>query len=132
MEKSFFGALFDVSFSSLITTRVIKVIYILSMILIGLTALVFVFAAFTDSVAAGLVTLLVFAPLAALVYLIYTRVILEVIICLFRIMETNVELVGAPARRDRPGHAAAPPEPPPAAPPPAEPPSSTPPPVNEP
>jgi hypothetical protein len=33
------------------------------------------------------------APIVSLVYLIYTRVFLEVIIVLFRIMETNVELV---------------------------------------
>ena len=47
MEKGFFGSLFDVSFSSLVTTKVIKVLYILSMILIGLMALIFVGAAFT-------------------------------------------------------------------------------------
>jgi hypothetical protein len=35
--------LFDVSFSSLVTTRVIKILYILSMILIGLAALGFIF-----------------------------------------------------------------------------------------
>ena len=93
MEKGFFGSLFDVSFSSLVAPRVIKVLYVLSMILIGLTALFFVAAAFTDSAASGVITLLVVAPLVALLYLIYVRVILEVIICIFRIMESNVELV---------------------------------------
>ena len=98
MEKGFLGSLFDVSFSSLITTRVIKVIYILSMILIGLMALV---------------------------YLIYVRVILEVIICVFRITETNVELVALQRA------AAGPPTPPPPTPPAPEPPSSAPPPQPE-
>lgn len=111
MEKGFLGSLFDVSFSSLITTKVIKVIYILSMILIGLTALFFVAAAFTESAGAGVITLLVFAPLAALLYLIYVRVILEVIICVFRIMETNVELVSL--QRAATGPATPPPPPPP-------------------
>ena len=111
MEKGFFGSLFDVSFSSLITTKVIKVLYVLSMVLIGLMALVIVASAFTQSVGAGLFTLLILAPLAALLYLIYVRVILEVIICVFRIMETNVELVGL--QRAATGQPTPPPPPPP-------------------
>jgi hypothetical protein len=116
VEKGFLGSLFDVSFSSLITTKVIKVIYILSMVLIGLFALVFVAAAFTESAAGGIITLLVFAPLAALLYLVYVRVILEVIICVFRITETNVELVALQRAAAGPG------TPPPPSPPPSEPP----------
>jgi hypothetical protein len=116
VEKGFLGSLFDVSFSSLITAKVIKVIYILSMVLIGLFALVFVAAAFTESAAGGIITLLVFAPLAALLYLVYVRVILEVIICVFRITETNVELVALQRAAAGPG------TPPPPSPPPSEPP----------
>ena len=67
------------------------------------------------------------APLAALLYLIYVRVILEVIICIFRITETNVELVAlqraatGPATPPPPPPGPIvhePPEPPPSAPPP--------------
>ena len=117
MEKGFLGSLFDVSFSSLITTRVIKVIYILSMILIGLMALFFIAAAFSNSAASGIFTLVIIAPLAALIYLIYVRVILEVIICVFRIMETNVELVSLQRAAAGPG-TPPPPTPPSSAPPP--------------
>lgn len=92
-QKGFLASLFDVSFSSLITTKVIKVIYIISMIVIGLAALVFIGGAFANSAAAGVFMLVIVAPIVSLVYLIYTRVFLEVIIVLFRIMETNVELV---------------------------------------
>jgi hypothetical protein len=126
VEKSFFGALFDVSFSSLITTKVIKVIYILSMVVIGLIALFFVAAAFAQSVAVGLITLVIFAPLVALVYLIYARVILEVIICLFRIMETNVELVELQRAATSPAAPPPPSEPPPAPEPPSTPPPNAP------
>jgi hypothetical protein len=93
VEKGFLGSLFDLSFSSLITTKVIKVLYILSMIVIGLAALAFIGGAFASSAAAGLFMLIIGAPLGALFYLVYTRVVLEVIIVLFRIMESNVELV---------------------------------------
>jgi len=37
--KGFLASLFDTSFSSLVTPRVIKVIYIISMVVIGLAAL---------------------------------------------------------------------------------------------
>lgn len=112
MEKGFLASLFDISFSSLITTKVIKVLYVLSMILIGLLALVFIAVAFAQSVGAGLFTLIIVAPLAALLYLVYTRVLLEVIICLFRIMESNVELV----QLQRAATGATPPTPPPTGP----------------
>jgi len=122
--QGFLASLFDVSFSSLITTRVMKILYILSMVLIGLTALVFVGAAFSNSVAAGLFTLVVIAPFVSLLYLVYVRVLLEIVIAIFRIMETNVELVAL--QRAQPG-APAPPVPAPASPPP--PPSTPPPPA---
>ena len=115
MQKGFFASLFDISFSSLITTKVIKVVYVISMIVIGLAGLVFIVAAAaSDDGAGGLIFALIVVPIFALLYLIYTRIILEVIIVLFRIMESNIELaeiqrraVGAPTPAP-----AAPPEPP--------------------
>jgi hypothetical protein len=92
-ERGFLSSLFDISFSSLITTKVIKVLYVLSMIIIGLGALFFIGAAFADSAAAGVIVLVVVAPLFALLYLVYVRVLLEIVIVIFRIMETNIELV---------------------------------------
>ena len=92
-EQGFLASLFDVEFKSLITTKVIKVLYILSMIGIGLVALAFVVAAFNNNAAAGLLVLIIVAPLMALLYLIYVRVLLEIVIAVFRIMETNTELV---------------------------------------
>ena len=98
-DQGFLASLFDVSFSSLVTTRVIKVLYVLSMILIGLGAIVVIIAAFTNSVAAGVITLFVIAPFVALLYLVYVRVLLEIVIAIFRIMETNVELVALQRQR---------------------------------
>jgi Domain of unknown function (DUF4282) len=116
--QGFFGSLFDVSFSSLVTTRVIKVLYVLSMIIIGLFALFFVVAAFSNSVAGGIIVLLIVAPLAALLYLIYVRVLLELVIVIFRIWETNVELVSLQRGQAAGGSSPAPPpsSPPPPAP----------------
>ena len=122
MQKGFLASLFDPSFSSLITTKVIKVIYMLSMILIGLGALVLVIAAFADERRGRACSCcVVVAPFVSLLYLIYTRVLLEVIIALFRIMETNVELVQL--QRAASSGPAAPSTPPPAPPTPMPPPA---------
>jgi hypothetical protein len=109
-DQGFLGSLFDISFSSLITTKVIKVLYVLSMVIIGLFALVVVVAAFSNSVAGGIVVLVIVAPLAGLLYLIYVRVLLELVIVIFRIMETNVELVSL--QRAQVAGGVAPPPPP--------------------
>ena len=92
-EKGFFGSLFDLSFQSLIATKVIKVLYVLSLTAIGLTAIVFAIAAFSRSAVLGAFTLLVLAPLVSLVYAIYTRVILELFMAVFRIVENGRDLL---------------------------------------
>jgi hypothetical protein len=92
-KAGFFGSLFDLSFTSLVTTRIIKVLYVLAIVVIGLYTLVFIAAGFSHSTADGIVVLVIGAPIFALISLIYTRVLLEVVIALFRIMENTGELV---------------------------------------
>jgi hypothetical protein len=126
-QKGFFGSLFDFSFTSFVTTKIVKFLYVLTVVLLGLGALVFVIASFSSSAAAGLFMLFIGAPLAFLLYVIYTRVLLELFIAIFRIMETNTELValqrqalvgvpGPPTAATSP-MASAPPSAPPPAPP---------------
>jgi hypothetical protein len=93
MQKGFFASLFDTSFTSLITTKIVKALYILSMVLIGIGALVLIIAAFAAKPAVGVIVLVVVAPIYVLVYLIWTRVFLELVIVLFRIMENTQALV---------------------------------------
>ena len=107
MERGFLASLFDVSFESLITTTIIKVVYVLYMIVIGLIALGFTVAAFHASTAAGIFTLLIGAPLASLMYLILVRVFLEAIIALFRIMENTQLMVASGGSVTSPGVAGA-------------------------
>jgi Domain of unknown function (DUF4282) len=93
-DKGFFASLFDLSFTSLITTRIIKVVYVLSLIGIVVTTLYFVFAAFQINGGLGVVTLFVLAPLTALLYVIYTRVFLELVVAIIRIAEYNRDALG--------------------------------------
>jgi len=97
-QRGFFASLFDVSFTSLVMTKIIRVLYILSMIWIGFYALVFIIAAFHTGETAGLVVLFIIAPAISLLFLIYTRLVLEISIAIFRIMENTSELV-AQSRR---------------------------------
>ena len=92
-QKGFFQSLFDLSFSSFITTKIIKVLYVIAIILTAIAALGYIIWAFTENVGFGLVMLIVVAPLVSLLYIIYARVFLEILIVIFRIMETNTELV---------------------------------------
>jgi hypothetical protein len=117
-EKSFFASLFDIDFESFITTRIVKVLYVLTIVVFGLAALAYIVFAFTVSAAFGLLMLVIIAPLTFLLYLIYTRVVLEIFVAIFRIMETNVELVALQRQALAAGSG---PPPPPASPPPTYP-----------
>ena len=114
-EKGFFASLFDISFTSFVTVRIIKVIYVITLVLIGLAALVFIVAAFADSVGAGVFVLVILAPVVSLLYVIYTRVLLEIVIAIFRIAENTAHSVSL-LRAQASGAAVAPPPVPPAPP----------------
>lgn len=95
LTRGFFSSLFDVSFTSLITTRVIKVLYVLIIIVDALTALAYVIIAFRVSSTAGILVLFVIGPIMFVLYLIIWRVLLELVIAIFRIEENTQELAAA-------------------------------------
>ena len=91
-KGGFFSALFDTSFSRLVTTRVIKWLYLILLILIGLGLLGFVIAGIASGTAQGILVAVIVGPLVALLYVIYARVFLEVILAIFRLLESNREI----------------------------------------
>jgi hypothetical protein len=91
-KGGFLSALFDISFSRLVTTRVIRWLYLLLLVLIGLGLLGFLISAILSGSAAGIVIALVVGPIVALLYVVYARVLLEVILAIFRILESNREI----------------------------------------
>jgi hypothetical protein len=103
-QKGFFASLFDISFSSLITTRLIKAIYVIILVVLGLVALVAIISGFAHGGGSGIAAIII-VPIAFLLYTIFARVYLEIVIVLFRIMETNQELVEL-TRAQGPGGAA--------------------------
>ncbi len=91
-SKGFLASLFDVSFSEMVTTKIIKVLYIIAMVTAGLTALGMVVGGFSGSVGGGLVSL-VLAPVVFFLQILFFRVWLEIIIVVFKIAENTSHLV---------------------------------------
>jgi Domain of unknown function (DUF4282) len=90
--KGFLGSLFDYSFSSFVTSRIVKFLYVLTTIIVALWTLLLIVVAFHASSTLGVLTLLIFGPLVFLVSMTYARVGLELMIVFFRISE-NVQSI---------------------------------------
>jgi uncharacterized protein DUF4282 len=75
-SPSVFGALFDFGFNTYATPVVIKVLYILGLVGIGLGYVALVISGFADSAVTGLVSL-IGGAIGALFYVIFFRVFLE-------------------------------------------------------
>jgi Domain of unknown function (DUF4282) len=84
--QGFSSALFDFGFNSFATPVVIKVLYILSLVGVGLVYVIAVISGFIQDPVTGLIALVVGGVLA-LISLIYTRVILELLYAVVRIAE---------------------------------------------
>jgi hypothetical protein len=96
-DKGFFGALFDLSFSEFVTSKLIKILYVLLLILIAIglvigliTSVVSLFS--RGGFLSGLLGL-IFTPIGALIWVIIARVWMELIIVIFRIAENTTDLV---------------------------------------
>lgn len=93
--RGFFASLFDFSFSSLITTKIVKIVYVIATILIGLASLGF-FVAWLTRGGVGIVIAIIGAPILFIVYMIVTRIWLEIVIIVFRIGEDVRRIADAP------------------------------------
>jgi hypothetical protein len=86
-SKGFFGALFDFSFTSFVTTKIIKVLYVLILVLAVVSALVYTIIAFKVSAGFGFLTLVIGDPLFIIIVMAFWRLVLEAFIVVFRISE---------------------------------------------
>jgi hypothetical protein len=85
--RGFLNSLFDFSFTSFVTTRIIKVLYVLILILVSLTALIYTIFAFKASPLFGLLTLIIGDPLFIIIVMAFWRLVLEAFVVVFRIAE---------------------------------------------
>lgn len=128
-HKGFFGALLDVSFTSFITTRVVKVLYVLTLVLLVIGYVVIAVAIFsggeevatirTDgeltttggepNIALGVLWLLILGPLTLFLYTLLYRVFYELLIVVFRIYENTRDQLELTRRAMDAGPAPSPP-----------------------
>ena len=93
IERGFFESLMDTRFNSLITPKLIRVLYIISIALLTIGMVVVIISGFADKVGSGVLAL-IFAPLGALLYLIVIRLWLELIVVAFKIRDAAEEVAG--------------------------------------
>jgi Domain of unknown function (DUF4282) len=84
--SGFFSALFDFSFSSFATPKIVKFVYLLATIVIALGFLGWVIGAFSANVGFGILVLILGA-VAALVWLAFIRMTLEIYYAVVRMSE---------------------------------------------
>jgi hypothetical protein len=92
-ERGFVGSLFDFSFNSFVTPKIIKVLYVLFTIWTALVSLLILIVSFrTGGAVAGIFVLVVIVPIYVLLTLGVWRVILEAFMVVFRIYEETKKI----------------------------------------
>lgn len=89
----FLRALFDFSFSQFITTRLVRLLYGIGVLIAVVVTLGSIVGGFNEGAGTGIVTLIL-APLIFLLVVILARVQLEIIIVVFRIAEYLRDMAG--------------------------------------
>lgn len=90
--RSFWSRFFDLSFQEFITPSLVKVLFIIAMVVIGLGVLGTIILGFVRAGALGILVL-IGALIAGFIYLLLARVFLEMIVIFFRIRDNTEEIV---------------------------------------
>jgi len=84
-SKGFIRSLYDFSFSSFVTLRVIRVLYVLITILYSVTAAIVFIGALIEHKPADILFAIIIVPIAYLIYLTFARIAMEILMVLFNI-----------------------------------------------
>jgi uncharacterized membrane protein len=85
--KGFFATLLDLSFTRFVSIELIKIIYVVALALVFVAGISVVVYAFTFGLLEG-IGALILAPIIIILYILLIRVILEIVIVVFRIAES--------------------------------------------
>jgi hypothetical protein len=91
-RAGFFSSLFDLSFSRVVTTRVVKWLYLIVIVLVVLGLIGYIATAIISGSVVAIIIAVIVGPLVALLYIILARIAFEVLVAIFRILETNREI----------------------------------------
>jgi hypothetical protein len=93
--SGFFSSLYDLSFHSFITPKIIRVVYVIALIISGIWALLFLLSAFAPTLfgqgpsAESILLHVIGAPILFVVWSIGARMSLELIMAVFNIAENT-------------------------------------------
>lgn len=90
-DKGPMGMLFDLSFTEFVTTRIIKVIFIIGIASAVIWALAFIIGGFSVSLGRGIV-FLILSPVVFFLSVLVARIWCEILIVIFRIAENTGKL----------------------------------------
>ena len=91
-QKSSIGMLFDLSFTEFVTTRFIKVLFVIGIIFAAIGAIALIVSGFGAGAVTGIL-FLILSPIVFLIYVFIVRIWCEIIIVVFRIAENTSRLV---------------------------------------
>lgn len=94
-QKGLVESLVDLSFGEFVTLRIIKLLYALHLVLGLIVAIGLVLSGFRESTAQGLL-LLILGAVGLVFWTLYVRVLLEVLIVVFRVAE-NISRIANPS-----------------------------------
>jgi S-DNA-T family DNA segregation ATPase FtsK/SpoIIIE len=83
----FLGSLFDFDFTSFVTPKIIKSVYLLAVVALGLSAIAFIISGFGVHVPLGVVTRVILAAVYFFLGVAFFRVVLEFFMVVFRMAE---------------------------------------------
>ncbi|HMK77751.1 MAG TPA: DUF4282 domain-containing protein [Thermodesulfobacteriota bacterium] len=94
-KVDFLRTFLDFSFSQFVGPKIVKFLYGLSIFFAVLLALSFIVAGFSRSTFLGILALLIFAPLTFLLTVMSSRVLLEMVLVIFRMADRmeNIRLI---------------------------------------
>ncbi|HSP42743.1 MAG TPA: DUF4282 domain-containing protein [Luteolibacter sp.] len=93
MNKGLLATLFDLSFNQFVTTKILKIIYVLGIVASAVATIFMLTSAVLTNEAIVIVVAMLLAPLIFLISVIFVRLYVELIIVLFRIAENTSALV---------------------------------------
>lgn len=88
--RDFFDALLDLSFTNFVTTKLIKILYVIALVLLVVGNVIWAFGLMASGQAGfGILWLLIIGPIVVFFYTLMYRVLFEVIVVIFRIFENT-------------------------------------------
>jgi len=94
-NEGILGGLFDFSFSTFVTTKIVKILYVLDVALGALIALIILVSGLASESVLMRLGCIILAPITFLYYVLFCRLWMELVVVVFRIAENKAIIAAA-------------------------------------